>query len=191
MQPGGRVARIARHLVRLSFLLSGLAVACVAAWLWLRPEPPAPPPEPLPPLTGTIDRILIEKAARRLTVFREGAALRSYAVALGSAPEGAKTRQGDGRTPEGTFMIDRRNPQSAFHLSLGIDYPQGSHVAAARAAGHSAGGDIFIHGQPNRLPDALKPRTGDWTDGCIAVTDAEMEELWRITRIGTEVEIRP
>ena len=145
---------------------------------------------PLPPLTGTIDRILVEKAARRLTVFRGGEALRSYTVALGASPVGDKTRQGDGRTPEGQFRINRRNAASAFHLSLGLDYPQRDDVIRARAGGYSPGGDIFIHGQPNAL--AGKPTLRrDWTAGCIAVSDKEIEELWRIAPVGTPVEIRP
>jgi len=149
-----------------------------------------PPDVPLPPLEGRIDRILIEKDARRLTVYRDGEALRSYRVALGSAPDGDKQRQGDGRTPEGMFHIDRRNPASTFHLSLGIDYPQAEDVARARAGGYSPGGDIFIHGQPNGY-DAFPTLAYDWTEGCIALSDDEIEELWRVTDIGTEVEIRP
>ncbi len=148
------------------------------------------PPAPLPPLSGQIDRILIEKGARRLTVFRDGAALRTYSVALGFAPEGDKERQGDGRTPEGQFRIDRRNAQSRFHLSLGIDYPQRDDLIRASAGGYDPGGDIFIHGQPNALAGKGTLRR-DWTAGCIAVSDAEIEELWRITPVGTPVEIRP
>ncbi len=151
--------------------------------------PPVTPP-PLAPLTGQIDRILIEKSARRLTVYREGEALRTYRVALGFAPQGDKDREGDGKTPEGTFRIDRRNPASAFHLSLGLDYPHPDDRARAAAAGYSPGGDIFIHGQPNGF-GAVATLRYDWTEGCIAVSDAEIEELWRITPIGTEVEIRP
>ena len=148
------------------------------------------PPQPLPPLTGQIDRILIEKSARRMTVFRGDTALRSYRVALGFAPSGDKLRQGDGKTPEGLFHIDRRNAKSAFHLSLGLDYPQTGDVIRARAGGYSPGGDIFIHGQPNAFAGKATLRR-DWTAGCIAVSDAEIEELWRVTPIGTEVMIRP
>ena len=156
--------------------------------LWHRYAPPPTPP--LPPLTAPIDRIEIDKSDRRLTVFREGRALRSYPIGLGRVPEGPKTEQGDGRTPEGTFRIDRRNPNSKYHLSLGLDYPQPEHVALARARGVSPGGDIFIHGQPNAVKGRLT-LPGDWTAGCIAVSDAIIEELWRIAPIGTEVVIRP
>jgi murein L,D-transpeptidase YafK len=99
-------------------------------------------------------------------------------------------RQGDGRTPEGAFRINRRNAHSKFHLSLGIDYPQQDDLIRASAGGYSPGGDIFIHGQPNAFFGKATLRH-DWTEGCIAVSDTEIEELWLITRLGTEVEIRP
>lgn len=151
---------------------------------------PAYEPPPLAPLTERIDRIVIEKSDRRLTVFRDGDPLRSYNIALGFAPTGDKQIEGDGKTPEGHFTINRRNAQSAYHLSLGIDYPQPEDTAFARQLGKSPGGDIFIHGQPNSLPDAIT-LPGDWTVGCVAVSNAEIQELWRITPNGTPVEIRP
>ena len=177
-----RAARVVANLL----LVALLAYVAVVIRERLRLPPPLPPE----PLTGRIDRILIEKGARRLTVYRDGEALRSYPVALGFAPDGDKERQGDGRTPEGLFRIDRRNAGSAFHLSLGIDYPQPDDIARARAGGYAPGGDIFIHGQPNGY-DAYPTLRYDWTEGCIALADAEIEELWRVTGIGTEVEIRP
>lgn len=137
-----------------------------------------------------IDRILVEKAARRLTTFRAGQAVKVYRIALGFSPEGDKTRQGDGRTPEGRFRIDRRNDASAYHLSLGLDYPQPADIAAAQAGGYDPGGDIFLHCQPNALPDNVTLRR-DWTAGCIALSNAEIEERWRAAALGTEVEIRP
>ena len=167
-------------------VLALLVLAAFVLWHRFGPRPPAPP---LAPLTEQIDRIEIDKSDRRLTVFRDGEALRSYDVALGFAPQGDKAQEGDGRTPEGTFRIDRRNPNSKFHLSLGIDYPQPEDIALAEAAGVSPGGDIFIHGQPNGVGAITLP--GDWTLGCIAVSNAEMEEIWRITPTGTEVVIRP
>ena len=164
-----------------------LMLAGVILWHRFGPTPPAPP---LAPLTERIDLIEIDKSDRLLTVYRGGEALRSYQVALGSAPEGDKAQQGDGRTPEGTFRIDRRNPQSKFHLSLGINYPQPDDAARAAERSVSPGGDIFIHGQPKAVA-GLITLPGDWTAGCIAVSNAEMEELWRIAPIGTEVVIRP
>ncbi|QYX58563.1 L,D-transpeptidase family protein [Roseovarius sp. SCSIO 43702] len=178
-----------RWLIRAMALTLLLLVAVAVGRHLLAPVPPAPP-VPLPPLTGTIDLIELDKSERRLTVYRDGEALRSYEVALGPEPEGHKRRQGDGRTPEGEYRIDRRNPQSAFHLSLGIDYPRPQDRARAAEAGVSPGGDIFFHGQPNLLPH-IERRAGDWTEGCIALTNAEIEELWRVTPIGTRVVIRP
>jgi len=179
--------RLVRQAVRALSLGLALALGALALYQYRFPAPPAPAG---PPLTGRIDRILVEKSARRLTVFRDDTALRSYRIALGFAPEGAKLRQGDGRTPEGIFRIDRRNADSAFHLSLGIDYPQEADLIRARAGGYSPGGDIFLHGQPNALAGMATLRH-DWTAGCIALSDAEIEELWRVTPVGTEVEIRP
>jgi murein L,D-transpeptidase YafK len=145
---------------------------------------------PQPPVEGRIDRILVDKSARVMVLYRGGWPVRVWPVALGRNPEGAKQVQGDGRTPEGTFRIDRRNPGSAFHLSLGLDYPHASHRAAARALGRSPGGDIFIHGQPNAMPEGFMMR-GDWTDGCIALTNGRIEQLYGAVGLGTEVEIRP
>ncbi len=167
---------------KLVIILLLIAVAFAAWLLWPRPAPP--------PLIGRIDHILIEKSARRLTVFHKGKALRSYDIALGFTPVGDKKQEGDGKTPEGRFTIDRRNPNSAFHLSLGIDYPRPEHRAAAAQSGIDPGGDIFIHGQPNKLKSLLTIPY-DWTAGCIALSNAEMEELWRTVPIGTSVEITP
>ena len=141
-------------------------------------------------LVSPVDRILVEKSAQRMTVYQRQGPPKTYRIALGFSPDGDKSRQGDGRTPEGIFRIDRLNPQSRFHLSLGIDYPQPRHREAARRAGHSPGGDIMIHGQPNQIPDGFRVK-GDWTEGCIAVADHEMDEIFAMTRLGTEVEIRP
>lgn len=146
-------------------------------------------PQPAP-ITEQIDRILIEKSLRRLTVYRGKIKLREYQIALGFAPAGNKVLEGDGKTPEGLFKINRRNPKSGYHLSLGINYPRPADIARAKAQGVSPGGDIFIHGQPNGL-GRVSTLSYDWTAGCIAVSDTEIEELWRITPMGTIVEIRP
>jgi murein L,D-transpeptidase YafK len=137
-----------------------------------------------------IDRILIEKSARRLTGFHDGVAILRYDMALGFTPAGDKQIEGDGKTPEGVFHINRRNPESAFHLSLGINYPQPDDISRAKLDGIDPGGDIFIHGQPNGT-GALITLPGDWTAGCIALSDAQIRELWRVTKIGTQVEIVP
>jgi murein L,D-transpeptidase YafK len=177
-----RVARLLAYLALIALL--GLMIA---SFFLPREQVDLPPP---PPLVGQIDRIVFEKAARRMQLIQDDKVVRTYRIALGFTPEGDKQRQGDGKTPEGEFTIDRRNPKSAFHLSLGIDYPQKSHRMRAAEAGVDPGGDIFIHGQPNALPDGFKLR-GDWTAGCIAVTNAEMREIWEVTPVGTKVEIRP
>lgn len=175
--------RFARGVLLLVVL--GLCLALALAWLR-----PVPPRGPLPQLTGQVDRIVVEKSARRLTLWQEGRAIRSYQVALGFDPVGQKQRQGDGRTPEGLFHIDRRNENSRFHLSLGLDYPRPEDRARAAAAGVDPGGDIMIHAQPNSVPDGFKA-VGDWTAGCIALTNAEMREVWAMAPIGTPVEVRP
>lgn len=161
-----------------------------ALLLFLFPNRPAEPPAALPPLTGTIERIEINKSARTLQVYQNGVVVRTWPIGLGSNPVGDKHREGDGRTPEGHFKIDRRNANSLFHLSLGIDYPHPEHRARAAILGVSPGGDIFIHGQPNALP-AGQVIAGDWTDGCIALTDHQIAELFAVTPHGTPVTILP
>ncbi|MFP5479822.1 MAG: murein L,D-transpeptidase family protein [Alphaproteobacteria bacterium] len=164
------------------------ALGLMTASLFLPPERVDLPPPP--PLSGAVERIVIEKAARRMQLWQDGQVVRTYRIALGFTPEGEKQRQGDGKTPEGTFVIDRRNQQSAFHLSVGLNYPRPEDVQRAAAAGHDPGGDIFIHGQPNAVPEGFRLK-GDWTAGCIALTNAEMREVWAVTPIGTTVEIHP
>lgn len=176
-----RLARLFSALALMALMALGLAA------LYLRP---APPPADQPPLTGPIDRIVVEKAGRRMVLMQDGVAVREYRVALGFAPQGDKRQQGDGRTPEGEFRIDRRNAGSAYHLSLGLDYPRPQDRARAEAGGYDPGGDIMIHGQPNALPDEAVLK-GDWTAGCIAVSNAEMREIWAVVPTGTLVEIRP
>lgn len=174
------LARIFSALVLLGFLAAG------AALIWLRPQsmPPA-----LPPLVQ-VERIVIEKAARRMRVFQDGKLARDFRIALGADPNGDKQRQGDGRTPEGRFRINRKNAASAFHLSLGLNYPQTDDRARARAGGYDPGGDIMIHGQPNALPPDVVLQN-DWTAGCIALSNDEIAEVFAATPMGTEVEITP
>jgi murein L,D-transpeptidase YafK len=118
--------------------------------------------------------------------------LESYDIDLGFSPEGHKQFEGDGRTPEGLYFIDRRNPNSAYHLSIGISYPNAADRAFAAAQGKSPGGDIFIHGGPQTPRDKARARqTRDWTWGCVALTDREMEEIYAMVRDGTPVWILP
>lgn len=136
-----------------------------------------------PKVTG----IVVQKAARKMYLVHHGKPLRVYNIDLGFEPVGDKTVAGDGKTPEGTYRIDRRNPDSRFHLSLGISYPNAADVAQARALGQEPGGDIFIHGSPN----SWTPDERDWTWGCIAVSNQEMAEIFSMVQVGTPITINP
>lgn len=136
------------------------------------------------------DFVSVDKSDRTLRLFAAGELLRTYrGLQFGGAPEGHKRFQGDERTPEGRYTIDTRNPASAYHLSLRISYPNEADHAYAAAQGRSPGGDIFIHGQPNWL--SAGRLSGDWTDGCIALANSEIEELWLLVPDGTSIVVRP
>ena len=132
------------------------------------------------------NHIVISKKNRVMALMSGPETLKRYRVSLGFTPEGHKARSGDGRTPEGRYYIDRRNPRSDFYLSLGISYPNAADIARARALGVRPGGDIFIHGGPRRSAERGKR---DWTAGCIAVTDPEIEEIWSMVPTGIPVSI--
>ena len=150
------------------------------------------PAELAAPFAGRADSVVVEKGARRLTLYSRGRAVRSFLVALGADPVGAKRVQGDGRTPEGVYRIDYRNPQSRFHRALHVSYPNARDRAAAAKLGRSPGGDIMIHGLPPRSASVgAAHRTYDWTEGCVAVTNEEIEEIWRAVPDGTPIEIKP
>jgi len=140
----------------------------------------------------TADSLVAEKGARLLHLYSRGEVVKSYRIALGFNPAGAKLRQGDGKTPEGRYSISERNPQSSYHLSLRISYPDKKDRNRAGKAGVSPGGDIFIHGWPDSVVRKhASPPAGDWTLGCIAVTNDEIEELWKAVPVGTPVIIYP
>jgi murein L,D-transpeptidase YafK len=144
------------------------------------------------PRDAMADRVLVEKSARRLTLMRNGNALKTYRMALGRAPIGAKEYEGDQRTPEGIYTIDFHKPDSDYHLALHVSYPDQRNIDRATAQGLSAGSDIMIHGLPNgRSWIGRFHRRSDWTAGCIAVTDFEVEEIYRAVPDGTPIEIRP
>jgi murein L,D-transpeptidase YafK len=145
-----------------------------------------------PKSTQHADRVVVRKKDRTLEVLNAGRVIKTYKVALGGDPVGAKTRQGDHKTPEGIYMLDSRNAHSKFYKSIHISYPNAQDRAAARKNGVSPGGDVFVHGLPNgyRYVGAAH-RLKDWTDGCIAVTDEEMDEIWQAVPDGTTIEIRP
>lgn len=167
----------------LLFALALLLIAATAVFIFQRRQNPRLP---------KADKILVEKEARRLTLFSGGRKLKAYHIALGFSPSGPKEREGDGRTPEGIYIVDFHKPDSAFHRALHVSYPNADDNARAAEAGVSPGGDIMIHGLPNGL-GALGAayRLRDWTAGCIAVTDPEIDEIYTAVKDGTPIEILP
>lgn len=146
-----------------------------------------------------VTSVVVNKGARRMYLLHNEEILKGYDLDLGFAPEGAKQFEGDGKTPEGTYLINRRNPRSAFHLSIGISYPNTRDIAFAQSQSKKPGGEIFIHGQPNPLRSSQKSKTkgrskakgADWTAGCIAVQNHEIEEIYAMVRDGTVITLRP
>jgi murein L,D-transpeptidase YafK len=138
----------------------------------------------------SVDYLIVDKSERLMVAYAGGQPVKAWrGLQFGDQPAGHKQFEGDERTPEGRYVIEGRNPGSAYHLSLKVSYPNAEDRAFARAQGRSPGGDIFLHGQPNSLPFGRVP--GDWTDGCIAFSNTEIAELWRIVPDGTGIEIRP
>ncbi|MCW1931724.1 L,D-transpeptidase family protein [Pararhodobacter zhoushanensis] len=150
-----------------------------------------PPPMAAP--HEQADFVLVLKAARRLTLYRQGQPIREYRISMGDgANDGPKRFEGDGRTPEGRYIIDWRNPNSLAYLSLHISYPNEADVAYAESQGRRAGGDIMIHGINNGWGFlGVLQRSRDWTAGCIAVTNREMRQIWSLVPDGTPIELRP
>lgn len=135
-----------------------------------------------------VTRVLVYKTDRRVMLLHDNIVLESYKMDLGFAPVGHKQFRGDGKTPEGNYIIDRRNPNSEFHLSIGINYPNAKDVAYASSQGKNPGGDIFIHGQPERFKKRAKQ---DWTAGCIAVSNTAMRKIYSMVKNGTPITIFP
>lgn len=135
-----------------------------------------------------VTRVLVYKESRRMYLMHQESALRTYPIDLGFAPVGDKRVEGDGKTPEGDYLIDRKNPNSDFHLSLGINYPTDNDRDEAKELGQGPGGDIFIHGGPRLGRDRTGP---DWTAGCISVTNDEIEDIYAMVRVGTPISIYP
>ena len=142
--------------------------------------------------TVQADKIVIEKSKRTMTLLSGKKVLKTYKVALGRVPVGPKRVEGDHKTPEGSYVIDAKNPHSLFHLALHISYPSAEDQQRARGLRVRPGGAIMIHGLPKAFAylGALH-RQSDWTDGCVAVTNAEIEEIWTLVPVGAKVEIRP
>jgi murein L,D-transpeptidase YafK len=145
--------------------------------------------DPLLPASAIADKVLVLKGDRKLLLMKGDEILKTYRVALGKNPVGGKIKQGDSRTPEGIYVLDRHNEHSRYHRSIHISYPNAEDVARAKKLGVSPGGDVFLHGLPNDFHGLLGP--GDWTEGCIALTNTEIDEIWRAVPDGTSIEIKP
>ena len=139
-----------------------------------------------------VDRVVVLKKDRTLQLLKDGKVVKSYKVALGGSPEGPKRQQGDHKTPEGAYLLDWRNSHSQFYKALHISYPNASDREQARKRGVSPGGDVFLHGLPKAYAwVGANHRLHDWTDGCVAVTNEEIDEIWGLVADGTPIEIRP
>ena len=140
----------------------------------------------------TVDRVVVDKSERKLHLIMDGEPYRTFDIALGIRPVGDKKYEGDFRTPEGTYRLDARNPNSEFFLSIHVSYPNGQDIREARAMGVDPGGAIMIHGLPNNpTRSEAYYRTQDWTNGCIAVSNSDMIDIWLMTADNTPIEIRP
>jgi murein L,D-transpeptidase YafK len=184
--------------------------ACAQAFGSISSSASPPPPAPAPPNAAAVDggpiptarapqgnfdladRVVVAKAAHRLYLLRANQVIAEYPVHLGLDPSGPKRREGDFRTPEGVYRLVRRNPRSEFFLSIQVSYPSPEDLRSAKRSGSRPGGLIMIHGQPNvpRKPAEYYARN-DWTDGCIAVSNADMVDIWLRTGTGIPIEIRP
>lgn len=142
------------------------------------------------PASAIADKVVVLKSERKLLLMKGGEVLKTYTLSLGGNPVGPKIMQGDHRTPEGNYVLDRHNAHSQYHRSIHISYPNAEDMGRARKLGVPTGGDLYIHGLPN---DYKGPsgQLGDWTEGCIAVTNAEIDEIWRVVADGTPIEIKP
>jgi murein L,D-transpeptidase YafK len=170
--------KIARQAVLALFALSVASLHALSA------------DNPSLPASAVADKVLVLKGERKLLLMKGNEVLKTYTVSLGGSPVGLKTKQGDQKTPEGNYVLDRHNSHSLYHKSIHISYPNAEDVARARKLGVLTGGDLFIHGLPNDYYGPTQ-QLGDWTEGCIAVTNAEIEEIWRVVADGTPIEIRP
>ncbi|WP_295405125.1 L,D-transpeptidase family protein [uncultured Thiocystis sp.] len=184
-----------RHVLLTAFLLAILLAPTAPAMSFLPtfdlPQSTAnKPPEFRPPNPSMADRVVVKKAERRLYLMRGDQPLRTYPIALGFRPEGPKRLEGDGRTPEGRYVLERRNPRSSYRKSLHLSYPNARDRLRAHTRGGRPGGMIMIHGQPNAHAGG-RPREGDWTFGCIAVSNPAIDEIWSLTADGTPIEILP
>lgn len=183
----GRPLHLDKHRRGIALLLATLTCALLVALAGGCASKPEP-------VVNKVDSVVVRKAKRQMDLLKSGAVYRSYRISLGDSPRGHKMREGDERTPEGDYVLDWRNPRSSFYKSIHVSYPNSRDRAFARAMGFQPGGMIMIHGRPNWLTSAkvAKEYDGrDWTNGCIAVTNPEMDEIWRLVKDGTPIRILP
>jgi murein L,D-transpeptidase YafK len=165
-----------------SRVLTVLAVGLISIWMTAQSAPPV----------LHADHVVVLKKERALELVSNGTVIKTYKIALGRDPIGPKSKQGDHKTPEGVYVLNSRNSHSQFYKSIHISYPGEHDRAVARQKGVSPGGDVFIHGLPNGYGAiGAAHRLRDWTDGCIAVTNEEIDEIWKAVPDGTQIEIRP
>ena len=162
----------------------GIIFASLLATCWLAPVRAGEFP--------VADTVIVEKAARKLHLMQKGKVFRTFDVVLGIRPDGDKQQEGDFRTPEGRYVLDTRNPHSEFFLSIHVSYPNRQDRREARQKGVPPGGEIMLHGQPN-VPTKSESyyRSQDWTNGCIALSNSDMIDIWLMTGENTPIEIRP
>ena len=184
-----------RSMMRLVTLAAALLLCCTWAVGYTDGLPESRSATLAPPALDNlpvVDRVVVRKAERRLLLMHGGNIVRSYHVALGLNPEGQKQRSGDFRTPEGTYRLDRRNPRSDFFLSIKVSYPNEQDLRRAHAQHWDTGGSIMIHGLPNVLKhDQEYYESHDWTDGCVAVSNADMVEIWMLVPDDVPIDILP
>jgi murein L,D-transpeptidase YafK len=165
-----------------SRVLTVLAVGLISIWMTAQSAPPV----------LHADHVVVLKKERALELVSNGTVIKTYKIALGRDPIGPKSKQGDHKTPEGVYVLNSRNSHSQFYESIHISYPSEHDRAVARQKGVSPGGDVFIHGLPNGYAAiGAVHRLRDWTDGCITVTNEEIDEIWKAVPDGTQIEIRP
>jgi murein L,D-transpeptidase YafK len=176
-------AKVCARLLCAALLAAGVARADSAFMPVNNPIPQAGMP--------TVTRVVVHKSARRMELLNGTQVLRSYRVSLGLQPQGHKEREGDFRTPEGRYYLTRRNPRSDYFLSIQVSYPNDRDQKHAKSNGWEPGGAIMIHGLPNRLKHEPDYYSRDWTDGCIAVSNSDMVEIWMFTNGNTPIDILP
>ncbi len=190
----GIARKLNRHACAAASLLGRLLCVSLLAAGIVRAEPvllPAVNTAAAPAAMPVVSRVVVRKSDRRMELISGNEVIRSYRISLGLQPQGHKEREGDFRTPEGRYYLTRRNPRSDYFLSIQVSYPNDRDVNHARSNGWEPGGAIMIHGMPNRLKHDPDYYRRDWTDGCIAVSNADMVEIWLLTNQNTPIDILP